>query len=254
MKNCNIIRTFFRSFLFQAVWNFERMQNVGFLYSIMPCLKEIYGTDENRLKNAAMRHFDFFNTHPYIANAIIAITLILENEKTVDDETKSQQIKSLKLHIGGPIAAIGDTFFWARLRPLCGLLAAGYVFLQCKTLKQVQGFTSCHFLVPLAFIFLYNIPHVFFRFFGFWLGLKCKTDVVKIISNVRLQKISEIIRIIGIFICIFVLVAYIITSAEYRFVGALVFLVSFILLKKNVSVISIFWGLVIGCVGIGFLM
>jgi len=110
------------------------------------------------------------------------------------------------------------------------------------------------FLVPLAFIFLYNTPHIFFRFFGFWLGLKYKTDVVKIITNVRLQKISEIIRIVGIFICIFVLVAYIITSEKYRVAGALVFLTSFILIKKNVSVISIFWGLIVGCVGIGFLM
>jgi len=254
MKNCNIIRTFFRSFLLQAVWNFERMQNVGFLYSIIPCLKEIYGTDENRLKNAAIRHFDFFNTHPYIANTIIALTLVLEDEKTVNEETKSKQIKSLKLHLGGQLAAIGDTFFWSRLRPLCGLLAAGYVFLQYETLNQVQCDTSCHFLVPLAFIFLYNTPHIFFRFFGFWLGLKYKTDVVKIITNVRLQKISEIIRIVGIFICIFVLVAYIITSEKYRVAGALVFLTSFILIKKNVSVISIFWGLIVGCVGIGFLM
>ncbi|MFA5779843.1 MAG: PTS system mannose/fructose/sorbose family transporter subunit IID [Elusimicrobiota bacterium] len=260
MKNCNIIRTFFRSLLLQAVWNFERMQNVGFLYSIMPCLKEIYVADENRLKNAAMRHFDFFNTHPYIANTIIALTLILENENVAaGEETKSQQIKSLKLHLGGPLAAIGDTFFWSRLRPLCGLLAAGYVF--------VCGFDNIgYFLIPsLVFIFLYNIPHIFFRFFGFWMGLKYKTDVVKIISNFKFQKISEIIRIAGIFVCIFVLIMYLMSSVypvrcslsngvEYRFAGVLVFFVSVILIKKNVSIISVFWGLVIGCVGAGFLM
>ncbi|HAX62276.1 MAG TPA: hypothetical protein DCX95_06980 [Elusimicrobia bacterium] len=257
MKNCNIIRTFFRSLLLQAVWNFERMQNVGFLYSIMPCLKEIYVTDENRLKNAAMRHFDFFNTHPYIANTIIALTLVLENETVAptglpsvaaSEETKSQQIKSLKLHLGGPIAALGDTFFWARIKPFCGLIAAGYVF--------IRGFNNIgYFLIPsLIFIFLYNMPHIFFRFFGFWLGLKYKTDVVKIISNFKIQKISEIIRLAGIFVCIFVLIAYIVSSGKYRFAGVLVFLASFILIKKNVSIISVFWGLVIGCVGAGFLM
>ena len=248
MKNCNIIRTFFRSLLLQAVWNFERMQNVGFLYSIMPCLKEIYVADENRLKNAAMRHFDFFNTHPYIANAIISLTIILENEKTTSEETKSQQIKSLKLHLGGPLAAIGDTFFWSRLRPLCGLLAAGYIF--------VRGFNNIgYFLIPsLIFIFLYNMPHIFFRFFGFWMGLHYKTDVVKIISNFKIQKISEIIRIAGIFVCIFVFIMYLMSSVGYRFAGVSVFFVSIILIKKNVSIISVFWGLVIGCVGAGFLM
>lgn len=259
MKKCNIIRTFFRSLLLQAVWNFERMQNVGFLYSIMPCLKEIYVADENRLKNAAMRHFDFFNTHPYIANAIIALTLILENENVAaGEETKSQQIKSLKLHLGGPLAAIGDTFFWSRLRPLCGLLAAGYLFIFGFEKMSLGNYplkiSGQVFLVPLFFIFLYNIPHIFFRFFGFWMGLKYKTDVVKIISNFKFQKISEIIRVIGIFVCIFVLIMYLMSSVEYRFAGILVFFASFILLKKNVSIISVFGGLVIGCVGAGFLM
>ena len=258
MKNCNIIRTFFRSLLLQAVWNFERMQNVGFLYSIMPCLKEIYAGDENRLKNAAIRHFDFFNTHPYIANTIIALTVILENENVDDEEIKSQQIKSLKLHLGGPLAAIGDTFFWSRLKPLCGLLAAGYLFIigfeKISSGSYPLTISWQVFLVPLAFIFLYNIPHLFIRFFGFFMGLKYKTDVVKIIGNFRLQKISEIIRIIGIIICIFVLVAYIMPSAEYRFAGVSVFIASFILFKKDVSVISVFWGLVVGCVGVGFLM
>lgn len=266
MKKCNRIRTFFRSLLLQAVWNFERMQNVGFLYSIMPCLKEIYGSDENRLKNAAFRHFDFFNTHPYIANAIITLTLMLESENVAPEgslsadgeEAKSQRIKSLKLHLGGPLAAIGDTFFWSRLRPLCGLLAAGFVFVfwfeGVSSGNYPSAISGPVFLVPLAFIFLYNIPHVLFRFFGFRAGSKYKTDVVKIISNVRLQKISEIIRLAGIFICIFVLVAYIISAAEYRLAGAVLFFIFFSLIKKNVSIISVFGGLVIGCVGIGFLM
>jgi len=252
----------------------------------MPCLKEIYAADENRLKSAAMRHFDFFNTHPYIANTIIALTLILENENVAaGEETKSQQIKSLKLHLGGPLAALGDTFFWARIKPFCGLIAAGYVF--------VRGFNNIgYFLIPsLIFIFLYNMPHIFFRFFGFWLGLKYKvyspcvisarsemktnfhfthsldnkTDVAKIISNFKIQKISEIIRIAGIFVCIFVLIMYLMSSVypvrcslsngvEYLFAVVLVFFVSLILMKKNISIISVFWGLVVGCVGAGFLI
>lgn len=234
------------------------MQNVGFLYSIMPCLKEIYGTDETRLKNAAIRHFDFFNTHPYIANAIIALTLVLENEKVADEEIKSQQIKSLKLHLGGPLAAIGDTFFWSRLRPLCGLIAAGYLFISgfdgISFVNYPPTISGQIFLIPFMFIFLYNIPHIFFRFLGFWMGLKYKTDIVKIIGNFKFRKISEIIRITGIFICIFVLTVYLLSLLRYQFIGVAVFLVSIILIRRNISVIFVFWGLVIGCVGIGFLM
>ena len=32
-----------RSFLHQASWNFERMQNLGFCYQLLPGLRRLYG-------------------------------------------------------------------------------------------------------------------------------------------------------------------------------------------------------------------
>ncbi|MEW6042584.1 MAG: PTS system mannose/fructose/sorbose family transporter subunit IID, partial [Elusimicrobiota bacterium] len=49
MKKHSFPGMFFRSFLLQSVWNFERMQNVGFLFTVLPSLKKIYPDKKERL-------------------------------------------------------------------------------------------------------------------------------------------------------------------------------------------------------------
>ncbi|MEW6556341.1 MAG: PTS system mannose/fructose/sorbose family transporter subunit IID [Elusimicrobiota bacterium] len=243
MKKCSVIKTFFRSLLLQAVWNFERMQNVGFLYSILPCLKDIYKADKNQLKNSVLRHFEFFNTHPYIANTIMAIIISLENEKNIDDNLKSQHIKSLKLHLGGPLAAVGDTLFWARVRPLCALIAIACFFGKDESLTNfATPFPPC--IPAVIFLVLYNILHIFFRTFGFWIGLKYKTGLVKIISSFKFDKVSKVLQIIGLVIGVFVLLRYLMLTEEYL-LGLTVFGITFILIRNNISVTKVFCGLVI---------
>ena len=52
IKNFIFLRTFF----LQALWNFERLQNVGFLYILYPVFKSLYKDKEKR-KEALLRHF-----------------------------------------------------------------------------------------------------------------------------------------------------------------------------------------------------
>ena len=61
---------FLRTFFLQALWNFERLQNVGFLYILYPVLKKLYPDKEKR-KEALLRHIGFFNTNPYMVTIII---------------------------------------------------------------------------------------------------------------------------------------------------------------------------------------
>ena len=53
-----------RSTFLQGSWNYERMQNGGWAYSMIPALKKLYTTKEDRAA-ALKRHLEFFNTHPY---------------------------------------------------------------------------------------------------------------------------------------------------------------------------------------------
>ena len=48
----------------QGTWNFERMQNGGWAYSIIPAIKALYH-DKDSQAAALKRHLEFYNTHPY---------------------------------------------------------------------------------------------------------------------------------------------------------------------------------------------
>ena len=69
-----------RSQFLQGSWNYERMQNGGWAYSLIPALKKLYPNKDDAAA-ALKRHLEFFNTHPYIAAPILGVTLALEEER-----------------------------------------------------------------------------------------------------------------------------------------------------------------------------
>ena len=68
-------KTFWRTFPLQACFCFERMQNVGFAYMMIPALKKLYKNKKD-ISDALKRHLAIFNTTPavvsFIAGAAIA--------------------------------------------------------------------------------------------------------------------------------------------------------------------------------------
>ncbi|WP_032507065.1 PTS system mannose/fructose/sorbose family transporter subunit IID, partial [Streptococcus mutans] len=88
-------KVWWRSTFLQGSWNYERMQNLGWAYALIPAIKKLYKNKEDRAA-ALERHLEFFNTHPYIAAPILGVTLALEEEKsngTKVDDTAIQGIK-----------------------------------------------------------------------------------------------------------------------------------------------------------------
>lgn len=149
---------FFRSLLIQSSWNFERMQSLGFFYSIAPAIRAIHKTEG--LKEAAKRHLEFFNTNPYMAPAIIGATIKLEEEGASDGE-----IKDLKNGLMGAYGAVGDSLFWNSLRPFAAVLGV---------ILAVKGLIWA----PLVFLSVYNLPHLFIRTYGLVTGYRRGRGVV----------------------------------------------------------------------------
>ena len=50
----------------QGSWNYERMQNGGWCFAMLPAIKKLYKTKEDRTL-AMQRHLEFFNTHTHIS-------------------------------------------------------------------------------------------------------------------------------------------------------------------------------------------
>lgn len=138
------------------------MQGLGFFYSVAPAIRSIYkGKDD--LGDAYKRHLEFFNTNPYMAAAIIGATIRLEEEGAADED-----IRGLKNGLMGAYGAVGDSLFWGALRPLAAI--AGVTL-------ALYGFMWA----PLAFLIIYNLPHIFIRVYGLIKGYRMGTGIVNAI-------------------------------------------------------------------------
>ena len=85
MKTIALIQTFLRSFFLQALWNFERMQNIGFAFSIEPLLKRAHRSRE-AFTRSLRRHCEYFNVHPYFAPIVMGV--IYNKEKSLSESKR----------------------------------------------------------------------------------------------------------------------------------------------------------------------
>jgi len=105
-------------FTFQWSWNYERMQALGYAWSIFPVLQKVK-TAKDDLIASVQRHLNFFNTHPPLGAAIMGASVAMEEENADGDA-----VDSLKVGLMGPFAGIGDTLYAILTRPLVAVFAA----------------------------------------------------------------------------------------------------------------------------------
>jgi len=141
---------FWRSLTLEWSWNFERQQHMGFAYSMLPVINKLYRNKEDRAA-AAKRHMEFFNSTPYLSTLILGITASMEEKNAQDRNFDATSISNIKTALMGPIAGIGDSFFWGTLR----VLATGM-----GTALALKG----SLLGPLLFVLVFNVPHYIIRY------------------------------------------------------------------------------------------
>ncbi|MCP9334417.1 PTS system mannose/fructose/sorbose family transporter subunit IID [Lentilactobacillus hilgardii] len=150
-------RVFWRSFTVEGSMNYERMEALGFLFSITPILKKIYKDDVIKLKEAMHRHLAAFNMTVAPSPFIMGITIAMEELAKKDKSFNVSSINAVKVSLMGPLSGIGDTFFWGIFRVLACAMAIGFA---------KQG----NFLAPFILLFVYNIPNFLTRWYGLKLG------------------------------------------------------------------------------------
>ena len=75
LRKSDLVNTWWRSTFLQASWNYERMQNVGWAFSLIPGIRRLYKSKEDRAA-AMKRHLEFFNTHPYGPHLFWVLSLL----------------------------------------------------------------------------------------------------------------------------------------------------------------------------------
>lgn len=168
------LRMYLRSFLLQASWNFERLQNLGFFYLILPGLHAIYGDEIP--EDVRLRHSSYFNTHPYLTPLVAGTILRLESKRFagVDTAVDSESYKNMVM---APFAAMGDALFWGGVRPLAALI--GLLFASQGSLWA-----------PVVFLVLFNLPHLMFRGSGLVLGYVQELRSIETVQKWRLPDLA----------------------------------------------------------------
>ena len=179
-------KVWWRSTFLQGSWNYERMQNLGWAYALIPAIKKLYTSKEDRAA-ALERHLEFFNTHPYVAAPIIGVTLALEEERANGAEIEDTAIQGVKIGMMGPLAGVGDPVFWFTVRPILGALGASLAM-------------AGNIVGPLLFFFGWNIIRMAFLWYTQELGYKAGSEITKDLSGGIIQKITKGASILGMFI------------------------------------------------------
>ncbi|GAB6885908.1 PTS system mannose/fructose/sorbose family transporter subunit IID [Streptococcus equinus] len=162
------------------------MQNLGWAYALIPAIKKLYTTKEDRAA-ALERHLEFFNTHPYVAAPIMGVTLALEEERANGAEIDDTAIQGVKIGMMGPLAGVGDPVFWFTVRPILGALGASLAM-------------AGNIVGPLLFFFGWNIIRMAFLWYTQELGYRAGSEITKDLSGGIIQKITKGASILGMFI------------------------------------------------------
>ena len=179
-------KVWWRSTFLQGSWNYERMQNLGWAFALIPAIKKLYTSKEDRAA-ALVRHLEFFNTHPYVAAPIMGVTLALEEERANGAEIDDTAIQGVKIGMMGPLAGVGDPVFWFTVRPILGALGASLAM-------------AGNIVGPLLFFFGWNIIRMAFLWYTQELGYKAGSEITKDLSGGIIQKITKGASILGMFI------------------------------------------------------
>ena len=163
----------FRHQFLQGSWNYERMQNGGWCFAMIPAIKKLYTSKDDQIA-ALKRHLEFYNTHPYVSAPVIGVTLALEEERANGAPIDDVAIQGVKVGMMGPLAGVGA--LGASLA-LSGSIAG-----------------------PLLFFFAWNIIRYAFLWYTQEFGYKVGSSIAKDLSGGLMGKVTEGASILGMFI------------------------------------------------------
>ena len=169
-----------RSLFLQGSFNYERMQSGGWLYCILPGLKQIHKNKDDL--STSMRHnLEFFNTHPFMITFVMGIVLSFEQKK-LDVPT----IRAIRCAAMGPLGGIGDAIFWFTLTPIAAGIGANL---------SLEGSIAG----PIIFLLLFNVVQFIVRFGLMHWSYKVGLDGIQTVTDFA-KEFTRAATILGIIV------------------------------------------------------
>ncbi|MCH4170351.1 MAG: PTS mannose transporter subunit IID [Lactobacillus sp.] len=184
----DMISAFWRSGFLQGSWNYERVQNVGFCFQMIPAIKRLYPSDKEKTAEALKRHLTFMQTTPVMSSLIGGITMAMEEERANGADIDDATIASVKVGTMGPLAGVGDPIFWGTIRPVIASFAASLAL----SGSGVMG--------PIIFFVVWNAIRLATRWYLQKIGYDQGTNIVQNLGGGLIQKLTTGASILGMFI------------------------------------------------------
>ncbi|MDY2777729.1 MAG: PTS system mannose/fructose/sorbose family transporter subunit IID [Collinsella sp.] len=105
----------------QLCLNYSKMQGSGYLSTMVPALKRLYGNDPEALRRATKAHSQFYNCTPHMTHMVLGMDLAIEESEGID---AIDSVAALKTSLMGPLSGIGDTIFAVMNSVVFGSIAA----------------------------------------------------------------------------------------------------------------------------------
>lgn len=175
-----------RSYLLAACLNYERYQGLGYCYTILPALKKLYKGDD--LKEAVIRNTEFYNSHLWVNNIVLGVSIALEEQRSLGQPISGQVISATKAGLMGPLAGLGDSFFKGVVVTITGAFAASLA---------IDG----NPIAPFVFIIPNLIICILTKYYGTMYGYKFGTNVImKLKKSNVIQKLIDSSTIVGLMV------------------------------------------------------
>lgn len=169
-------------FAAQLGWNYERMQSVGYCYSMLPIFKRTHPDPED-FKETFITNLNFFNTNP-----IVGTPFIMGAHAALEEAGASlESTEGLKVGLMGPLAGVGDTIVWALYNSIIFSIGANW---------GLQGNIFGPIFVAVMVFFPYNAV----RWWQFNWAYKKGADLVTSFGTGAIAKITEAATIVGLIV------------------------------------------------------
>lgn len=178
-------RVFWRSFMLDSSWNYERQQNIGYSFGIVPVIEKVYEPGSEKQQRAYARSLDFMAITPQLSTLLMGIDAAMEEENAANDDFDDSAITAVKTSLMGPLAGIGDSLIAGTLRVIGTGIAIGFA---------QQGSPIGAILLLLIF----NIPGLLIRWFGLKLGYQYgSTFITDAAKGGVMEKVTYAVSVVG---------------------------------------------------------
>lgn len=206
------LRIFLRSLGLQAGWNFERMQNLGFLWAVSPWLERVW-TEPQELRRAQQRHLEFFNTTPQMAGFALGAVCAMEEDlaglKGAEREKAEQRLVQVKRLLGSALAALGDALFWGTMRPFCAALALAILVAAVEAGARAPWAWAVG-----VYLAVYNGLSLWIRWKGIGLGYSWGDAFPAELQRLAPQRLARGLKTVGLGLAAFAAIAFLSRSSR----------------------------------------